>query len=95
MLNWPRLTNVLELRGFLGLTSYYRNFVRNYGILACPFTNLLKKDQFGQTEEAESTFNALKQGMTSTPTLGMPNFYKPLVIEPYTLGEGIGAVLTQ
>ncbi|KAL5583151.1 hypothetical protein UlMin_015593 [Ulmus minor] len=74
MLDWPRPTNVSKLRGFLGLTDYYRKFVCNYGILARPLTTLLKKGQLGWTAEAETSFKLVQQAMTTTPTLPMPNF---------------------
>ncbi|XP_019434730.1 PREDICTED: uncharacterized protein LOC109341310 [Lupinus angustifolius] len=90
MTQWSSSTNIHGLRGFLGLTSYYRRFVKNYGILARPLTQLLKKNKFQWSTEAQTAFEDLKNKMISLPTLALPDFSIPFEIETDASGYGIG-----
>nr|KYP37263.1 Transposon Ty3-I Gag-Pol polyprotein [Cajanus cajan] len=79
--------------GFLGLTGYYRRFICNYGKIARPLTDLLKRGNFSWKEDSTLAFRLLQQAVTSAPVLAMPDFSQPFSIECDASGKGIGALL--
>ena len=83
----PLPKDVLALKGFLGLISYYRRFVKRCGSIAKPLTAMLKKEWFNWIKEAIGAFEDLKRVMTKTPVLALLDFSKLFKVHTYASGE--------
>jgi hypothetical protein len=95
MVEWPQPCSTRAMRGFLGLTGYYRKFIQDYGKIAAPLTQMLRKNSFNWSEKAVASFEKLKASMTQAPVLALPDFSRQFVVECDASGSGIGAVLRQ
>ena len=87
VMEWPEPKNVKGVQGFLGLTGYYRKFIRDYGQRAKPLTELTKREGFKWNSQAQEAFVWLKQQLTSAPVLALPDFQQEFVIESDTCGQ--------
>jgi hypothetical protein len=94
--NFPVPQNLTQLRGALGLFSYYRKFIKDFSKIAKPMLILLKKDEpFNWTEKQQRAFDFLKERLVQAPILTYPDFNKPFIIYTDASGTGLGAVLSQ
>ncbi|CAM8912599.1 unnamed protein product [Rhodiola kirilowii] len=95
IMRWELPCNPKQLRGFLGLSGYYRRFVKGYAMVAAPLTRLLRKEAFLWDDDASQAFATLKHMLSATPTLRLPDFNLPFVVQTDASGTGMGAVLSQ
>jgi hypothetical protein len=96
IMEWPAPTNVTEVRSFMGLAGYYRRFVEGFSKIANPITELQKKNKkFVWTEKCAEAFRRLKELLTTTPILKVPDMDVDFLVCTDASKEGLGGVLMQ
>ncbi|CAC5392995.1 unnamed protein product [Mytilus coruscus] len=85
-----------NVRSFLGLTNYYRKFIKGYSHIATPLNRLLRKDvPFEWSEKCQKAFDQLKQSLCSSPILAYPNMSRPFILTTDASGSAIAYILGQ
>ena len=96
ILNWPPPATVKQIRQFLGLAGFYRQFINNFSGVASPLSSLMKTNTpFVWTSECDKAFNQLKQCISSEPVLMLPREREPFTIHTDASRFAIGGVLMQ
>ncbi|KAG8483113.1 hypothetical protein CXB51_022029 [Gossypium anomalum] len=81
---------------FLGLTGYYRRFVKGFSMTTALLTKLLQKDvKFEWSDKCQKRFNQLKALLTEAPVLVQPESGKEFVIYSDASLNGLGYILMQ
>jgi hypothetical protein len=96
ILHFPTPKNVTGVRSFLGLTGYYRKYIKGYSNLAGPLFELTRKDVvFAWSVNCEQAYQALKAVLVGAPILTRPDFRRTFWLDVDWSPKGVGAILSQ
>ena len=87
-----------QVRSFMGLAGYYRDFIPNFAAIAAILSDLTRKGQPSKVEwgdTQEKAYQTIKILLTIDPILRLPDPEKTFVLRTDALDYGIGAVLIQ
>ena len=77
ILDWPKPTTTKQLRTFLGFTSYYRSFIKDYSFLTCEMNGIRMAKTLEWTEEMDWKFKELKKRFSEEPLRSYPRYDIP------------------
>ncbi|CAL1672464.1 unnamed protein product [Lasius platythorax] len=96
ILDFAYPVNIKQLQGFLGLTNYFRRFIKDYALKTRPLHNLTKKSvDFNFDDQCKQSFDSLKFELTSAPVLHIFNPVAETELHTDASGQGFGAILLQ
>jgi len=96
ILNFPVPNTKRKLRRWIGVCSWYRQFIPHFAEITAPLTKLTSpKSVWKWTDECMSSFETLKKAMTSAPILANPTIEGKYVLEVDASDRSLGAVLKQ
>ncbi|KAL7290438.1 hypothetical protein TKK_0016126 [Trichogramma kaykai] len=89
ILNFPVSRTLKQLRRFLGMSSWYRKFLKDYATLAEPLTKLTSsKVKYIWTAEQQDAFTKIKTLMAEAPLLNCPNFSEKFTVQRHRPWHG-------
>ncbi|GFV23956.1 retrovirus-related Pol polyprotein from transposon 297 [Trichonephila clavipes] len=99
ILDFPVPRTKTQVRAFLGIAGYYRQYIPMFSSLAAPLTELLKgkskKGYINWTSECQESFVQLKEKLSTNPVLYAPDFKRQFILQTDASDTGIGIVLAQ
>src|SRR5258708_23168989 len=94
--DWPQPTKVKDVQSFIGFMNFYRRFIWNFSEIARPLHTLTQKSKNWSWGAAEQqAFDALKNAVTSAPTLAFPSKSGLFLLECDASNFATGPVLSQ
>jgi hypothetical protein len=95
-LDWKALKDVQGIKSFIGMAGYYQRFIEGFSKIARPMIALLaKKVEFKWTPACQKSFETLKEKLTTTPVLILPDVHKPFSVYCDASYTGLKCVLMQ
>jgi len=93
-MEWSTPNNVSEIRSCMGLTSYYKIFIKKFSEIGYPITSLQRKrNKFEWTTQCATSIEILKQFLRNAPVLRITNPNKNFMVCTISCKEGLGGVL--
>ena len=74
ILDWPKPTTTKQLRTFLGFTSYYRSFIKDYSYLTNEMNGMRMGKKLEWSPEIDKKFNQLKKRFEEMPLRSYPRY---------------------
>lgn len=96
IIEFPIPSDIKGVQSFLGVTGYYRRFIKNYGTQVSPLHDLTRRDQvFKWTAEHQRIFQDIQEQFNKNIVLQLPDYTQRFIIDTDASDIGIGAVLSQ
>jgi transposase InsO family protein len=96
ILEWELPRNLKDVRSFLGLANYYRDFIPNFSQVAQPLVNLTRHDvPFDMDQNCVQAFQQLKQAFLDDTVLIQPDQSRQFFIQCDASDYALGSVLQQ